>query len=326
MQWDYGQQSRGSSGEKLWFYEPLCSLAEKVDCFWYDQYLLQGNYSQLQIDLCNYAKSCQPDLIIFVPYKDQFSFETLDYLKTNYKTYAWFGDDQWRFDLYTKFYAPHFTYVSTTDLWSVYKYEKLGIQPIVSQWAARTYGSEVGPLSRNETYDYEISFVGGYSTYREWFISQLKQQGFSVECFGAGWTTDRVTFQDMEFIFRKSKINLNISNSANNDIRFVLSDNSIFEEWKQAPKKAEQIKARNFEIPLAGGFQLSNYVLGLERFWEIGTEIAVYTTPEECIQQIRYFLDNETERHNITLKSHKRALNEHTYSNRLDAILGAILS
>ena len=55
----------------------------------------------------------------------------------------------------------------------------------------------------------------------------------------------------------------------------------------------EQIKARNFEIPLAGGFQLSNYVPGLEKYLKIGDEIAVYNTPEECAQQVEYYLAND---------------------------------
>jgi spore maturation protein CgeB len=322
MQWDYGIKDRGLSGEKLWFYDNLQKLVSEVDVFWYDEYL--SNINQLQIDLINKVKESNPDLVVFVPYTDQFTIETLDEIKRHCNTYAWYGDDQWRFDSYYSKYAPHFSFVSTTDPWCVSKYREIGVAPILSQWAARSYSENIGPLRENETFLYDVSFVGGHNEFRGWFIKNLARMGIHVECFGAGWPNNRVSFEEMEQIFRRSRINLNISNSVSQDIRFIFGSRCNFMAWLKSSKRAEQVKARHFEIPLAGGFQLTNYVLGIEMHWIIGEQIAVYISPEECAKQIVYYLEREDYRRRIVEKSHERAKREHTYEKRLEEILEEI--
>lgn len=320
LKWDYGQESRGLSGDKLWFFDSFEKLCRQVVPFWYDQYL--DNLPKLQEDLLATVEHERPDLLFFLMFKDQFQFDTLDTLKTLTKTIAWFGDDTWRFDGYSSRYAPHFTYALTTDPWSVCKYKQLGVEAILTEWAsAPPLSSLIGPLQDGENYLHEVSFVGGINKYRKWFIDRLSKQGIAVDCFGAGWPNGRVSFGEMEQIFRRSRINLNISNSVNHDIRFICSGPRILLHYLRSPKRAEQVKARNFEIPLAGGFQLSNYVPCLERHLEIGKEIAVYTTPEECAQQISYFLGNEEERRHVMEKGHARSIAEHTYEHRLAKIL-----
>lgn len=325
LQWDYGQQSRGPSCDKLWFFDSLEKLCQSVVPFWYDQYL--SDPATLQEDLLAIAAEVKPDLIFFLPFQEQFSFATLDRLKELTTTVAWFGDDTWRFDSFSSRYAPHFSRVATADLMSISKYRRIGVDAILTEWAAATPISErIGPLDPSESYEYDVSFVGGKNKFRAWFLAQMAKQGIKIECFGAGWPNGRLSFAEMEQVFRKSKINLNISNSINHDIRFVLSSPRNLLNYLRTPKRAEQVKARNFEIPLAGGFQVSNYVLGLERHFEIGKEIAVYNTPEECVQQIRFFLENDDARQEVLGRSHERAIKEHTYINRLNNILQNIWS
>jgi len=319
MRYDYGKPERGDSGDKLWFYNNLVKLTGKVEVLWYDDYL--QNLPLLQQLLFDKVKKINPDLIFFLPFQEQFTFETLDLLKRSHTTVAWFGDDTWRFDSFSSRYAPHYSYVATTDLFSVPKYKKIGAVPILTEWAAELYSERTGPLDESEAYEFDVSFVGGNNRYRAWLIKRLAHSGINVECFGAGWPNGRVSFERMEQIFRKSRINLNISNSINHDIRFVLSSARSLASYFRSAKRAEQVKARNFEIPLAGGFQLSNYVLGLERHLTIGKEIAIYITPEDCAQLIAYYLENNDSRMDMLLRGHERAKNEHTYLHRLNAIL-----
>lgn len=323
LQWDYGNRQRGISNEKLWFYDSFVKLFSRVEVFWYDDYL--KNLPRLQELVLEKAASCNPDLIFFIPCGDQFSFATLDSLKRSCPTIAWFGDDTWRFDSFSSRYANHYSFVATTDAWSVPKYLRLGARPILTEWAsAEPLSERIGPLDETESFLYDVSFVGGINHFREWFIKRLGKLGVEVACFGAGWPRGRVSFEEMEQIFRVSRINLNISNSVCHDIRYVFSGRRAFKEYRRSAKRAEQVKARNFEIPLAGGFQLSNYAIGLERYLDIGREIAIYSNPEECAGQIGYYLDNEAERREITLRSHLRAINEHTYYHRLSAVMEAI--
>jgi spore maturation protein CgeB len=65
-------------------------------------------------------------------------------------------------------------------------------------------------------------------------------------------------------------------------------------------------------------------VRGLENHLAIGKEIAIYTTPEECAQQCRYYLSNDALRREVARNGHLRTVGEHTFAHRLTAILGRI--
>jgi spore maturation protein CgeB len=319
LQWDYGQASRGISIEKSSFFFAMQQLVQRVEPFWYDEYL--DNTSPLQELVVARARELQPDLIFFIPYTDQFTVETLDSLKIISPTYCWFGDDQWRFESFTARYASHFTHVSTTDPWSIPKYRAMGIDPILTQWAGQPFSEELGALADEQLFAHDVSFVGARTNYRAWFVQQLAKRGIHVTCFGAGWPNGRVDNTTMERIFRTSRINLNISNSVSRDVRFVMSSPRSLLHYLRSPKRVEQMKARNFEISLAGGFQLTNYVPCLERYLAIGDEIALYSTPEECAGQISYYLAESAERCRMAARGHARVLNEHTYRHRVEHIL-----
>ena len=252
----------------------------------------------------------------------------LDYLKSKYTTINWFCDDQWRFENFTRHYAPHFSYAITTDKFALTKYKKLGYEnAILSQWASFGYFDNLDFDSIG--YKYDVSFVGAFSGNRKWIVKELSKKGIKVECFGYGWENGIVSYEQMIEIFKISKINLNISNSVSYDIRCLSSSVKGLREFigtklKKGKKTAEQIKARNFEIPAFGGFQLSNYIPSLEDYFVIGKQIAAYTSIEDLAIQIEYYLHNEKERRKIMIDGYNKAKSQHTYLNRLEKIFKEI--
>lgn len=323
LRYGYGIESRGDSLEYEGFYPALKQITDDVYPFWYDEYLDRNE--ELQKRVIKFVDDVRPDIVFFILMKDEFSFETFDYLKNKYTTLNWFCDDQWRFENFTKYYAPHFTYSVTTDKFALSKYRKIGYKnAILSQWASFGYSENIDFEIEAIKYRYDVSFVGGVSGYRKWLINRLNRRGVKVECFGAGWKNGRVSYEEMAEIFKTSKINLNISNSASYDVRYIFSSVRSIYEFVRSKKRIEQIKARNFEIPAFGGFQLTNYAPSLEDYFEIGSEVAVYTSIEDLVLQINYYLDNEEERREIMINGYKRAINEGTYLNRLKDIFGKI--
>jgi spore maturation protein CgeB len=321
LQYDYGKRERGVSGEKLWFHDNLGMLSSEVAAYWYDEDL--ENVEQLRLKIIAEATRVKPDLIFFAPYLDQFDAATLQTLREIAPTIAWFGDDHWRFDSFSSRLAPQYSHVITTDAWAIPKYQDIGIKAILSEWAADAVQNPP-VISNDVSYKHEISFVGGANEVRTWFIRELAKRGIQVECFGSGWPNGRVSFKEMNEIFSRSKINLNLSNSVPQDISFVLGRPRQFARWLISKKQSEQVKARNFEIPYMGGFQLSKYALGLERYLQIGNEVAVFNTVDECAKQIHYYLRNEDERHEIVKRSVARVRSEHTYLHRLEKILSQV--
>jgi len=335
--YDYGRKEQGFNliGQEG-FLKNLLALGYEVFPFYYDEYLNIPNYGTLQKDLIKFCDEIKPDIIFHLTVENQFTFETLDYLKLKYTTVAWFGDDTWRFDNYSKNYANHYTYCITTDKFSIEKYRNIGQNNVIySQWAAI---NTPDMPDFNKKYEFDVSFVGGRHPVREWFIRELERRGIKVHTFGHGWENGAVSGSRMNEIFTVSKINLNLSNSVNYDLRYVLENNrlsslnpfirlkEIFKTARKVTKcikhrkNQEQIKARNFEIPYFNGFQLSYYYPALSDYFNIGKEIACFSNIDEAELLIRYYLQNEEERETIKKSGHEAVINKHDYKNRLEDI------
>lgn len=317
MQYDYGVEARGANiiGQDG-FKKSFEALGHEVVLFYYDSYL--QNITLLQNDLIRFAEEVQPDLIFFSLYRDQFSYETLDVLKSKFVTVNWFGDDQWRFDNFTARYASHFSWCVTTDKFAIPKYKSLGQSNVIySQWAA----INAHEIPKFEGYKYDVTFVGGFHPYRKWFIDFLRNRGVRIEAFGNGWANGPLSGPQMNKVFASSKISLNISNSNSFDIRYLLS------HWKTMPllfksaKNFSQMKARNFEIPFFGGFQLSDYVPTIEDYFDIGNEVICYKDVDEAYILIKHYLTNDIERESIKELGHKRAISSHGYIHRIKSVL-----
>ncbi|MCM8758624.1 MAG: glycosyltransferase [Candidatus Omnitrophica bacterium] len=324
LHYDYGIKERGETIEYAgggWF-AALKQLGHDVYPFWWDDYIFDKE--KLQKQLIGYADSIKPDIILFILMRDEFTFETLDYLKERYITINWFWDDQWRFESFTRYYAPHFTYCITTDKFAISKYKLIGYQNVIfSSPACHDYATNID--FEKVEYKYDVSFVGQNSTYRRWVIKQLRKRGIDVVCFGYGWPRGPISYEEMTEIFRTSKINLNISNSISYDIRFIFSNYKNFKTFLKSKKRVEQIKQRNFEIPAFGGFQLTNYVPSLEDHFEIGKEIAIYTGIDDLLLQIIYYLENEEARKKIAIAGYKKVLSlGPTYVHRFKDIFSRI--
>jgi len=320
LQYDYGIKDRGRNIIGLdGFKKSFEELGHDVVMFYYDQYL--NNINPMQSKLKEFADEVKPDLIFFSLFGDQFEIETLNYLKSKYKTINWFGDDQWRFDDFTSKYAPYFTYCVTTDKYSISKYKKLGQNNIIySQWAAINTHS----IPEFNGYKYDISFVGGFHPYRKWFIETLQKRGLKIEVFGNGWENGPLSDNEMNQLFTSSKINLNIGNSNSFDLRYLLRHWKAFPLMLKSKKNARQIKARNFEIPYFNGFQLTDYAPSIENYFDLGKEVICYSDVDEAELLINYYLKNEEEREKIKKLSHKKAIENHGYLNRLRDVLESV--
>jgi spore maturation protein CgeB len=321
LQYEYGMKNRGPNeiGEKG-FHQVFRRLGHQVECFYYDAYLQRT--TELQKAVLDRAKEVSPDLIYFILFGEQFEISTLDLLSQNYKTMNWFGDDQWRFNSFTSKYAPHFTYSVTTDPFAIGKYHAVGVKNVfLSQWASINYDLE---SSGTNDYKYDVSFVGGCHSVRRWFIKELGKKGIRVAPFGFGWPAGPISLSEMAKVFETSKINLNLSNSTTYDIRYLTDNFKNVAVALKSDKVASQVKARNFEIPYFGGFQMADYVPFLENYLSIGKEVVCYRDVDEAALLIDYYLKNENERENIKKAGVLRARAEHSYFHRHQAVLGQL--
>ena len=322
LKYDYGIKERGASLEKTAFLPALQKVGQEVMPFWLEDNGFWEDRQKLQHRILEFAAENNPDIIFFILMRDEVTIQTIEHLSKNHITVNWFCDDQWRFDNFTRFVAPKLTYPITTDKFSIMKYHRLGLKNVIlSQWAAGEYLENID-FNQIE-YEYDVSFVGGKNPTRAWVIDYLSKKGYRVSCFGHGWPDGSVSYEKIREIFLRSRINLNLSNSVQSDFRYLLFSWRSIREYLSSKKRIEQVKARNFEIPCCGGFQLTNYAPGIEDYYVIGKEIAIYTGLEDLTMQIEYYLNNEQERKGICLSGYKRSEN-YTYEKRIKDAFEAI--
>jgi spore maturation protein CgeB len=70
-----------------------------------------------------------------------------------------------------------------------------------------------------------------------------------------------------------------------------------------------QVKARAFEIPATGAFQLAYNCPELERFFKIGDEVDVFDSADEMLEKIEFYLKHDALRERMARKAQQRNLN-----------------
>lgn len=320
MKYDYGVPERGLSFEHYNFYDTLVAMGHEVEYFDFGtEFRAKGREGMTKL-LQQRVEETKPDLMFTFLFSDEFNYDILRSIteKKQAVTFNWFADDHWRFENFSRHWAPCFTFVSTTDIHALPKYKAIGYQnALLTQWAANPHIYKKG--SGNHLYD--VTFVGQAYGDRPATLNALKKSGITVHTWGLNWNVrrrhllarkvgllsaeqleqianaSRISQEQMVHIFGTSRINLNLSEASQHG--------------------SNQIKGRNFEIPATGGFQLSGYAERLDEFFEMDKEIVCYRTVDELREKIRYYLDHENERAAIAEAGYRRVVREHTYAQRL---------
>jgi len=77
-----------------------------------------------------------------------------------------------------------------------------------------------------------------------------------------------------------------------------------------------QVRLRDFEVPMSGGFYMVEYMEELEEFFEIGKEIVCYSSKEDLTEKVKYYVNHDDERERIRRAGHERCLRDHSWHKR----------
>lgn len=308
MKYDYGNKYRGLSFEEKNFHDALRRYPG-IEVIPFDFMTLSQRYgvarmSEMLVDTVIKEK---PDLLFSVLYNETAdpTHESIHYITyhTNTLTCLWMCDDHWRFEDWSQYWAPHFSYVVTTASSALPKYERLGYKHkvIKSQWACNHHLYVPYDIPQ----DNDVTFIGQPHSNRHGIIEYLKSKGIHAAVYGWGWKAyPRIPFNEMVRMFSRTKINLNLSNSSTNT--------------------AQQIKGRNFEVPGCRGFLLTGNADNLEEYYVPGEEVVVYEDLEDLVEKIRYYLNNDRQRKEISERGYRRTIHEHTWWHRFNRIFSQV--
>ena len=87
---------------------------------------------------------------------------------------------------------------------------------------------------------------------------------------------------------------------------------------------SNDINYRTFETCGCKTMLLTNYTPGLEKLFDIGKEVVVYTSIEDLDNKVKYYLENDNERGMIAESGHQRVKRDHTYFERAKKLIDII--
>jgi spore maturation protein CgeB len=306
---NYGVPDRGEGYEYTNFVPALRRLGHEVVLFESGSRSCYSDFRDLNRSFLHVVKDVRPNVILAAQMLYEIWLETWQIIRDSgiAATVNWATDDSWKYAQFSRFVAPAF-HAFTTTYPAVYeRYRRDGISHILlTQWAASA-ASLQPPLPAAQC-THGVSFVGTAHGSRPAWVNALRRGGIEVTCFGHGWPRGPVAADDIPRIIRSSVISLNLANGV-----------MIWEGL--VPRRINQIKARTFEVPGAGGFLLTEWTDGLDRYYAPGQEIAIFRSLDELADKIHYYLANSAERDAIARAGYERTRLGHTYDQRLAEVL-----
>jgi spore maturation protein CgeB len=237
------------------------------------------------------------------------------------RTVNWYCNGSYQLHL-VKEISPHYDYCLVPEKFRLPDYRAMGARPIYCQEAANPNIYKPFPLPQ----EFDVTFIGQAYGDRPAYIHHLLNSGINIRAWGHNWLPHPKVppapnsphdlllqnhphilgpaLSDTEMIqmYSRSKINLGFSTCG---------------DTHTAATRILQIRLRDFEVPMSGGFYMVEYMEELEEFFHIGKEIICYHNKEDLTEKIRYYLTHDHERAQIRRAGHARALKDHTWQKRL---------
>ncbi len=155
---------------------------------------------------------------------------------------------------------------------------------------------------RQVAQDIPVSFIGGAYGYRPSVVNYLLRHGVPLQTFGSGWPHSGWV-DDIVDIINRSVINLGMGG-----IGYA--------------EGITNVKGRDFEIPgTGGGVYLTSFNSDLSQSFTVGEEILCYSSRDEMLELIRYYLAHPEEARAIAARGRERCLREHRWLHRYQKIL-----
>src|SRR5258708_1267288 len=130
--YDYGIPELGLSFEYYNFYDTLFGMGHQTELFDLVSLYHEHGRERMTELLGEKISDMNPDLVFTFLFSDQFDLERLKKISrlTKAVTFNWFADDHWRFENFSRHWAPCFSFVSTTDPQAVPRYHAIGYQNV----------------------------------------------------------------------------------------------------------------------------------------------------------------------------------------------------
>jgi spore maturation protein CgeB len=257
--------------------------------------------SRINKRILKYCKNEKPDLVIIVKGNMVFPATIKKIKSLGIKIVSWSNDDMYAWHNRTLWYTlglKHYDLVVTQKSYNCNPNElpSLGANVLFQDKAFEPkINYPIEDCSKFE-FNHDVVFVGSRELDRLSFLKYLAENGFIVHIYG--WGKSKPTDQHKNLIFHNkhlygeefnaafscSKISLNFLRKMNRDLQ----------------------TSRSIEIPACRGFMLSERTDEHLRLFNEGREADFFSSKEELIEKVNYYLKNPLLRNEVALNGFNR--------------------
>jgi spore maturation protein CgeB len=193
---------------------------------------------------------------------------------------------------------PFYDHFITTKSYNVEELKKFGVMN--ARFYDNAYDNTVYKLINNDgKYKYDLSFVGGFEEERFKSIIFLADANFIIHVFGPGWQEylgfhkniivkgGWIMEDEVNQIFNQTKVNLHFLRKVARDLQTT----------------------RSMEIPGSCSFMLAEDTSEHRNLFAHEKEAVFFSSDEDLLCKVKYYLINDFEREKIKLAGHKRSIN-----------------
>jgi len=182
----------------------------------------------------------------------------------------------------------------------------------------------------SEEFSADISYIGTYLPQkRNFFRTQVfpLAKNWNLRLYGQDWTTYSRTkgwlqkfgqYFNIPGLRSLQKPKLKLEDERKIYASSILSIN-IHEDYQR--QYGGDCNERTFKIPLAGGFEITDKVTCIKKYFEPGKEIVIAESVSDWFEKVEYYLTHPEDRIPIIAAGRKRVLAEHTYVHRVGQLL-----
>jgi len=182
-----------------------------------------------------------------------------------------------------------------------------------------------------EQFKADISYIGTYLPQKRSFVREqvlpLKKI-YVLKLYGQDWTTlDRTKgfvqklgqYFNIPILRSLQKPKLGLDDERRIYSSSIISIN-IHEDYQK--KFGGDCNERTFKIPICGGFEITDDVSCIRKYFKEGEEIIIAKDKDDWFDKIGYYIKHPEKRLPIIDAGRKKVLEEHTYHNRVKQIIG----
>ena len=177
-------------------------------------------------------------------------------------------------------------------------------EAVFNKMQARRFGADIVFLGS----------VGSIHPNRSEFLSRIHEEGFRFKLYGrVNWPENEEPDWVKDSHTGYEAIN-DYHSLACGASKIVIG----IDGW---PHRDKSYSARLYRTLCAGGFLLTTTTKGLDEEFIPGEHLDVFSTPDEMIEKIQYYLGNDEEREKIAKAGQELVLEKHKFTHRLQQIV-----